>query len=131
MLCLMRDEDWTCREAEVRLAEHRERRAARGLHGVPDSTTLYRFLRRLDKAVLPQALRAVVQRLSPHPGPQAAVAVDATELTPGAISPCFVKRAKDREPGFTWLARWSRLTRVRTPMSNAGVVVPSSRSPRT
>ena len=36
ILCLMRDEDWTFREAEVRLAEHRERRAALGLSLAPD-----------------------------------------------------------------------------------------------
>jgi hypothetical protein len=40
MLCLMRSEDWTFREAEVRLAEHRELRRALGLDRVPDCTTL-------------------------------------------------------------------------------------------
>jgi DDE family transposase len=73
-----------------------------GLHRVPDYTTLYRFLRRLDEAVLEQTLSAVVARLRPQPSPPATVAVDATGLTPGAISTFFVKRAKDREPGFTW-----------------------------
>jgi hypothetical protein len=42
MLCPMRYEDWTFREAEVRLAEHCELRAALGLDYVPDYTTLYR-----------------------------------------------------------------------------------------
>jgi Transposase domain (DUF772) len=51
ILCLMRYEDWTFREAEVRLSEHTELRAALGLQHVPDSTTVYRFLRRLDEAV--------------------------------------------------------------------------------
>ena len=49
ILCLMRYEDWTFREAEVRLAEHSELRRALGLCSVPDYTTLYRFLRRLDE----------------------------------------------------------------------------------
>jgi hypothetical protein len=35
ILCLMRYEDWTFREAEVRLAEHRELRTALGLPHVP------------------------------------------------------------------------------------------------
>ena len=48
VLCLMRYEDWTFREAEVRLSEHRELRQTLGLMSVPDFTTLYRFLKRLD-----------------------------------------------------------------------------------
>jgi hypothetical protein len=63
---------------------------------------LYRFLRRLDETVPEQALSAVVQWLLRQPAGQAMVAVDATGLTPGAISTIFVKRAKDREQGFTW-----------------------------
>src|SRR5215510_4817818 len=65
ILCLMRYEDWTFREAEVRLAEHQELCAALGLERVPDYTTLYRFLRRLDEEVVTQALRAAVARLPP------------------------------------------------------------------
>lgn len=102
ILCLMRYEDWTFREAEGRLAEHQELRAVLGLQHVPDDTTLCRFLGRLDELVLEQTLRAVVGRLMPQTGRPATVAVDATGLTPGAISTFFVKRAKDREPGFTW-----------------------------
>src|SRR5258707_15689661 len=41
VLCLMRFEDWTFREAEVRLREHRELREALQLPSVPDYTTLY------------------------------------------------------------------------------------------
>ncbi len=48
VLCLMRFEDWTFREAETRLREHQELRAALQLPAVPDYTTLYRFLRRLE-----------------------------------------------------------------------------------
>jgi hypothetical protein len=49
VLCLMRYEDWTLRKAEVRLAEPGELRDALGLRKVPDHTTLYHFLRRLDE----------------------------------------------------------------------------------
>lgn len=63
MLCLMRYGDLTFREAEARLTEHGEVRAALGLHGVPGDTTLYRFLRRLKAAALGQASTVVVQRL--------------------------------------------------------------------
>src|SRR5271169_5391336 len=52
ILCLMRYEDWTYREAEVRLAEHCELRRALHLSSVPAYTTLYRFLRRLDEAAI-------------------------------------------------------------------------------
>jgi Transposase DDE domain/Transposase domain (DUF772) len=109
IVCLMRYEDWTFREAEVRLAEHTELRMALGLRHVPDYTTVYRFLRRLDEAALEQTLDAVVQRLARPPGDQATVAVDATGLAPGAISTFFVKRAKDRGEGFTW-RHWLKWT---------------------
>jgi Transposase domain (DUF772) len=56
ILCLMRYEDWTFREAEVRLAEHRELRQALGLASVPDFTTLYRFLKRLDDTTIDRAV---------------------------------------------------------------------------
>jgi hypothetical protein len=98
----MCDEDWTSRDAEVRLAEPAERRAGLGLQHVPDYTTGYRFLRRLDEAVLEQLLSAVIQRLVPQPDRQAPVAMDATGLASGAGSTLFVKRAKDRGEGFTW-----------------------------
>src|SRR5271166_776810 len=42
ILCLMRYEDWTYHEAEVRLREHVELRRALHLSSVPDYTTLYR-----------------------------------------------------------------------------------------
>jgi hypothetical protein len=83
IVCLMRYEDWTFREAEVRLAEHAQLCAALGLRHVPAYTTVYRFLRRLDEAVLEQILSAVVHRWVPHPDGQATVAVDATGLALG------------------------------------------------
>lgn len=62
VLCLMRYEDWTFREAEVRLKEHEELRRVLGLRSIPDYTTLYRFLRRIEEAALAAALNQVVAR---------------------------------------------------------------------
>jgi hypothetical protein len=111
ILCLMRYEEWTFREAEVRLAEHTELRTALKLPHVPDYTTVYRFLRRLDEAALEQTLHAVVQRLTAQLNRQVTAAVDATGLAPGAISTFFVKRAKDRGEGFMW-RHWLQWTVV-------------------
>jgi hypothetical protein len=109
ILCLMRSEDWTFLEAEVRLAEHAALRAALELPHVPDYTTVDRFLRRLDEALLEQILRAAVQRPVPPPDHLATVAVDATGLAPGAVSTFFVKRATDRGAGCTW-RHWMKWT---------------------
>jgi len=93
ILCLMRYEDWTYREAEVRLAERSELRRALRLRFVPDHTTLYRFLRRREEAAITRALNEVVPRMAP-PGPRrrAQVAVDAAGLAPSAVSTFFVRR---------------------------------------
>jgi hypothetical protein len=77
ILCLMRYEDWTYREAEVRFAEHSELRRALQLRSVPDYTTLYRFLRRLDEAAITRALNEVVHRI-PLPGPHRRTPVSQT-----------------------------------------------------
>jgi hypothetical protein len=95
ILCLMRYEDWTFREAEVRLLEHRELRQALGLRSVPDFTTLYRFLQRVDERVLTRAVHETVRRLhgdGPGGRKRARVAVDATGLASGAVSTFFVRR---------------------------------------
>jgi len=94
ILCLMRYEDWTFREAEVRLSEHRELRQVLGLGSVPDFTTLYRFLQRLDDQTIDRAVGETVLRLrgSLRPGrKRARVAVDATGWQ-GAVSTFFVRR---------------------------------------
>jgi hypothetical protein len=109
IVCLMRDEDGTFREAEVRLATHRELRRALGLDHVPDDPTLYRFLHRRDETVLEESLSAAAQQLVPQPSPQVTVAIEATGLASGAISTVFVKRVQDREPGFTW-RHWLKWT---------------------
>ena len=95
ILCLMRYEDWTFREAEVRLGEHRELRQVLGLSSVPDFTTLYRFLRRLDDQTLDRAVGETVRRMRGgrrRDHRRARVAVDATGLAQGAVSTFFVRR---------------------------------------
>jgi IS5 family transposase len=93
VLCLMRYEDWTFRETEVRLREHRELRQALQLRSVPDYTTLYRFLKRLDDKKIDQALGEAARRLGTvGRRRRARVAVDATGLAQGAVSTFFVRR---------------------------------------
>jgi Transposase domain (DUF772) len=67
ILCLMRYEGWTFREAEVRLSEHRELRRALRLRRVLDYTTLCRFLARLDPTDVALALAEISRRLPPAP----------------------------------------------------------------
>ena len=95
ILCLMRYEDWTFREAEVRLSEHRELRQVLGLGSVPDFTTLYRFLQRLDDQTIDRAVGETVRRLRGalrQKRKRARVAVEATGLAQGAVSTFFVRR---------------------------------------
>lgn len=95
----MRYEDWTFREAEVRLGEHREFRQALGLASVPDFTTRYRFLQRLDDPVIDRAVGEAVRRMrgARRKGRRPArVAVDATGLAQGAVSTFFVRRMHHR-----------------------------------
>jgi hypothetical protein len=65
ILCLIRDEDWTSRAAEVRLTESGESRTALWRRSVPDSKILDCFLRRLGEATLEQTLSEEVRRLMP------------------------------------------------------------------
>jgi hypothetical protein len=115
ILCLMRFEDWTFREAEVRLAEHSDLRRALGLERAPDHTTLYRFMRRVTDETLDEVLVAVATRLEPRrPGrkrQKAVVAVDATGLAPGAVSTFFINRRTDRGEGLEW-RHWCKWTVV-------------------
>jgi hypothetical protein len=93
ILCLMRYEDWTFREAGVR--EHRELRQTLGLTSMPDFTTLYRFLQRLDDQIIDQAVGETVRLLrgtQKKSRRRARVGVDATGLAQGAVSTFFVRR---------------------------------------
>lgn len=94
VLCLMRYEDWTFREAEVRLSEHSELRSALGLHTVPDYTTLYRFLLRLEEEDVARVMNEIVRRMPGRWRSPATVAVDATGLAPGAVSSYFIRRVE-------------------------------------
>lgn len=93
-LGLMRYEDWTVRKTELRLRGHSDLHRALRLHSVPDHTTLYRFLKRLDEAIIEQALEETVRRVGPgkRSRRRARVAVDATGLAQGAVSTFFVRR---------------------------------------
>jgi hypothetical protein len=95
IVCLMRYEDWTFREAEVRLSEHRELRQILGLSRVPDFTTLHRFLQRLEGQSIDRAVGETVRRMRCGRGRchrRARVAVDGTGLAQGAVSTFFVRR---------------------------------------
>ena len=103
VLCLMRYEDWTFREAQVRLSEHKELREALGLNRVPDHATLHRFfIERLGEEMIERVLAEIAGDLPPPPEGGGTVAVDGTGLFPGSVSTFHVKRAKDRGEGSAW-----------------------------
>lgn len=92
----MRYEDWTFREIEVRLSEHSDLRKVLSLQDVPDHTTLFRFMKRLDVDTIQRALEEVVHEILGHHSSQKGIlAVDATGLAQGAISTFFVNRNRD------------------------------------
>ena len=112
VLCLMRYEDWTFRETEVRLREHRELRRVLKLRSVPDYTTLYRFLKRLDDKKIDQALGEAARRLGTvGRRRRARVAVDATGLAQGAVSTFFVRRMYHRHRAAAALAALAEMAR--------------------
>jgi DDE family transposase/transposase-like protein DUF772 len=102
ILCLMRYEDWTFRETEVRLQEHIELRKALGLKQTPDHTTFYRFMRRLNAELIQLALQETALQIMKQPTKRTVFAVDATGLAPGAISTFFIHRKRDRGQGLPW-----------------------------
>lgn len=103
ILCLMRYEDWTFRETEVRLQEHVELRMALDLKQTPDYTTFYRFMRRLSPELIQTALQeTALQTMNDKPTKRTVFAVDATGLAPGAISIFFINRKRDRGEGLPW-----------------------------
>ena len=109
VLCLMRYEDWTFREAEVRLREHRELRAALRLKTVPDYTTLYRFLRRLDNDAIDRVLGESVRRFRTprhRARRRARVAVDGTGLAHSGASSFFIRRLEERPRGIERFRHW-------------------------
>jgi hypothetical protein len=107
VLCLMRYEDWTFREAEVRLAEHRDLREALRLKTTPDYTTLYRFLRRLDDDTVERGLAETVRRLRRgRRQARVSVAVDGTGLSHNAVSTFFIRRIEQHSRGITRHRHW-------------------------
>lgn len=92
VLRVMRYEDWTIREAEVRISKHSELRSALQLKSVPDYTMLYRFLARLDPNDIDCALNEVVRRMPGKRQRRVTVGVDATGLAPGAASSYYIRR---------------------------------------
>ena len=96
VLCLMRYEDWTFREAEIRLREHQELRTALQLPAVPDYTTLYRFLRRLEDDAVDRGLSETVRRLRRRRRRAVSVAVDGTGLSYNSVSTFFVRRMEQQ-----------------------------------
>ena len=94
VLCLMRYEDWTFREAEVRLSEHSELRSALRLSSVPDYTTLCRFLTRVQEEDVARAMNELVGRMPGRWRSPATVGVDATGLAQAAVSSYFIRRVE-------------------------------------
>jgi DDE family transposase/transposase-like protein DUF772 len=102
ILCLMRYEDWTFREAEVRLREHGELREALQLRTVPDYTTLYRFLKRLDDDTIDRGLGETVRQLRRgRRSARVTAGVDGTGLAPQAVSTYFLRRVEQYSGGKT------------------------------
>ena len=113
VLCLMRHEDWTFREAETRLKEHQELRAALQLRSVPDYTTLYRFLKRLDDDTIDRGLTETVRQL--RRGKRRArttVAVDGTGLSYNSVSTFFIRRIEQHSRGMTHHRHWLKLSLI-------------------
>ena len=96
ILCLMRYEDWTFREARVRYeSEHRELRQVLGLVSAASPTPLSFFANVLDDQTIDRAVGETVRRLRGslrHGRKRVRVAVDATGLAQGAVSTFFVRR---------------------------------------
>jgi hypothetical protein len=99
VLCLMRYEDWTFREAEVRLREHQELRAALQLPAVPDYTTLYGFLRRMEDDSVDRGLRETVRRLRRRRRRPVSAAIDGTGLSDTSVSTFFLRRLEQHAHG--------------------------------
>lgn len=85
------------------LSEHRELRQTLSLQNVPDHTTLFRFMKRLDVDIIQRTLEKVMREiLGHHSSWKGVFAVDATGLALGAISTFFVNRKRDHGQGLPW-----------------------------
>src|SRR5258708_38716021 len=106
VLRLMRYEDWTFREAETRLREHQELRAALKLREGPDYTTLDRFLRRLDDVTVERGLGETVRRLRRRRRRAVSVASDGTGLSYNSVSTFFIRRLAQQADGNARHRHW-------------------------
>jgi hypothetical protein len=102
----MRYEDWTFREAETGLREHQELRAALKLQAVPDSTTRYRFLRRLEDDTVERGLSETVRRLRGRRRRPVSAAIDGTGLSYHSVSTFFVRRMEQHAEHSSRHRRW-------------------------
>ena len=85
------------------LREHTELRSALRLRSVPDSTTLYRFLARLQAHDVDRALDEAVRRMPRRRRRRVTVGVEATGLAQGAVSSYFIRRVEHfGQPQRTW-----------------------------
>jgi hypothetical protein len=132
ILCWMRYEDWTFREAEVRLREHGELRAVLRLSSVPDYTTVYRFLRRLPDDTSENVLGESVRRLrksSRRGRRRATVAVDGTRLSPHGVSTYFIRRMEQQNCRNDALSTFSEVAgNCRRRSSNHSLATGATRS---
>jgi hypothetical protein len=128
----MHYEDWTFRDGEARLTEHRKHRRALGHASVPIFTTGYRFLQRLDDLTIDYAVRETVRRLRGarrKTRPKTRAAVDATGLAHGAASTFFVRGMHHHGQKQLLWRRWSKSGRggsgsaVATGVESRGAVV--------
>jgi len=106
ILCLMSYEDWTFREAEVRLREHGELRAALRLSSVPDYTTVFCDVCRTTPSKTSWENRCVIC---------AAVAIDGTGLLPQGVSTYFTRRVEQessRKTRYRHFLKWIVVTDV-------------------
>jgi hypothetical protein len=92
------------------LREHQELRAVLKLHAVPDYTTPYRFLRRLEDDTVDRGWQETVRRLRRRRRRRGLGAVDGTGLTDTSVSTFFLRRLEQhahgprpRRPWLKWL----------------------------
>ena len=91
----------------MRLSEHREWREILPLRSVPDYTTLYRFLRRLDDHTIPRGVGETVRqwrRGKKHV--RVSAARDGTGLSDNAVSTFFLRRSEQHSRGRTRHRQW-------------------------
>ena len=99
VLCLMRYEDGTFREAEVGLNERQEWRAVWNLQAVRDYTTLYRFLRRLEDHAVERGWSETVRRLRRSKRRPISAAIDGTGVSDNSVSTFFIRRLERHADG--------------------------------